>query len=144
MGVANDEAVIRSLVDAFVDAWNAGDGEACAQPFAADADFTAITGLKVRGREAIARGHVEILSTMYRGTRIDATVEGIRFLRPDVAVADITMIGRHFPFGLSRTMLLVVATREDGNWSIAVFRNMVAYERPVAGPVERDLMSQTG
>lgn len=42
----SDDAAIRDLVDAFVAGWNAGDGEACGRPFAIDADFTAITGLR--------------------------------------------------------------------------------------------------
>jgi uncharacterized protein (TIGR02246 family) len=59
-----DELAIEGLVQTFVDGWNAADGAACARPFAADADFTAITGLKVKGREGIAKGHDEILSTL--------------------------------------------------------------------------------
>ena len=141
MKTTNDETAIRGLVDAFVNAWNAGDGEACGRPFAEDADFTAIHGLKVHGRETIARGHTEILATIYQGTRLEATVESIRFLRPDVAVADVTTAAHNFPFGLRRTLLLLVATKENDAWSIAVFRNMVPYERPLAGPVERELMS---
>ena len=80
-----DEKEIEGLVEAFVEGWNAADGAACARPFAADADFTAITGLRVRGRELIAEGHAEILSTVYRGSRNSAKVESILFLRSDVA-----------------------------------------------------------
>ncbi len=36
-----DEAAVRGLMDAFVNGWNAGDGEACGRPFAMDADSTA-------------------------------------------------------------------------------------------------------
>ena len=65
----SDEAAIPKLVDAFVAGWNAGDGEACGRPFAADAGFTAITGLRAEGRDLIARGHIEILSTIYIAER---------------------------------------------------------------------------
>ena len=143
MTTTHDEAAIRGLVDALVNAWNAGDGEAFARPFAADADFTAIHGLQTRGRGMIARGHTEILATIYKGTRISGTVGSIRFLRPDVAAADITMEAHGFPFGIRKTMLLVIATKENGAWSIAVFRNMMPFERPLAGPVEQRLMGQS-
>jgi len=142
MTTTNDEAAIRELVNAFVNAWNAGDGEAFGQPFAADADFTAIHGLKARGRKMIARGHTKILATIYKGTRIVAVVESIRFLRPDVAVADVTIDSQNFPFGLRKTLPLLVVTKESGAWSIAVFRNMVPHERPLAGPLERGLMAE--
>ena len=75
-----DEMAVEGLVQAFVDGWNAADGSALARPFAADADFTAITGLRAKGRELIAKGHDEILATIYRGSVISARVEGIRFL----------------------------------------------------------------
>jgi uncharacterized protein (TIGR02246 family) len=81
---------IEGLVKTFVDGCNAADGKALAHAFAADADFTAITGLKARGRDIIAKSHDEILSTVYRGSVNSAKVESIRFPRPDVAVAGVT------------------------------------------------------
>jgi uncharacterized protein (TIGR02246 family) len=138
-----DEMAIEGLVQTFVDGWNAGDGAACARPFAVDADFTAITGLKAKGRDVIAKGHDEILSTLYRGSQNSANVESIRFLRPDVAVADVTFrfVGDVRPFGLEQTSCGLVCTKEDGAWSIAVFRNMIPFGRSAAGPMERELMS---
>ena len=70
----------------------------------------------------IARGHTEILATIYKGTRIVAVVESIRFLRPDVAVIDVTIDSQNFPFGLRKTLSLLVVRTESGAWSIAVFR----------------------
>jgi uncharacterized protein (TIGR02246 family) len=105
-------------------------------------DFTAITGLKIQGREVIAKGHNEILATLYSGSRNSAKVESIRFLRADVVVADVTFsfIGDVHPFGLEGSSCGLVCTKEEGVWSIAVFRNMIPFTRPTAGPVERELM----
>ncbi len=141
---STDEMAIEGLVQAFVDGWNAADGSALAVPFAADADFTAITGLKAKGREFIAKGHDEILATIYRGSVNSAKVESIRFLRPDVAVADVTFrfVGDFQPFGLERTSCGMVCTKENEAWSIAVFRNMVPFGRPAAGPLERELAAE--
>lgn len=139
-----DEIAIEGLIQSFVDGWNAADGAACARPFAPDADFTAITGLKAKGRDVIAKGHDEILSTLYRGSRNSAKIESIRFLRPDVAVADVTFrfVGDVRPFGLEQSSCGMVCTKEDGVWYIAVFRNMVPFGRPTAGPLERELMTE--
>ena len=115
-----DEAAVRGLMDAFVNGWNAGDGEACGRPFAMDADFTAIHGLRAHDRGTIARAHDEILSTVFRGVKIRASVESIRFLRPDVAVAEFTLESDNFPFGVRRSMPVMVATKGKGAWSIAV------------------------
>ena len=146
MQTPQDEQAIRQLVATFVNGWNAGDGFALAQAFAPDADFTAITGLKAKGRDLIAKGHNEILSTVYRGSRNSATIESILFLRPDVAVADVTFrfVGEVRPFGLEKSSCGLVCTRDSGDWSIAVFRNMVPFSRPSAGPLERELTASRG
>jgi uncharacterized protein (TIGR02246 family) len=138
-----DERAIRGLVEAFVQGWNAGDGHACAKPFAENADFTAVTGARIKGRDLIGRGHVEILSTIFRGTRNTAIVNDITFLRPDVAAADVTfrldpMADK--PWLPPYSSCGIVATKENGTWSIAVFRNLVPFGRPVAGPLDREVL----
>ena len=145
MITARDQAELSGLVDTFVQGWNAGSGERLAAAFAPDADFTNVMGLRAHGRAVIAGGHDEILATVFRGTRIDATVDQIRGLRPDVAVVDVTLTLRGadgqpvamLPGGYSSAGF--VATRESGTWAIAAFRNMIPFARPAAGPVERSL-----
>jgi uncharacterized protein (TIGR02246 family) len=137
-----DQQAIRGLVASFVDGWNAGDGEACARPFAPNADFTAVTGARARGRALIARGHAEILSTVFRGTVMTATVNDIAFLRPDIATADVTFRIAPIPekpWLPPYTSCGLVATREHGSWSIAVFRNLVPHGRPAGGALDREL-----
>jgi uncharacterized protein (TIGR02246 family) len=139
------ENAIRELIAIFVAGWNDGDGEALAAVFAKDADFTAITGLYARGRELIARGHNEILSTIYYGTTLSGEVQSIRYLRPDVALIEakfrLQKNGQTFFPGVTHTSAGIIATHDDGRWSIAAFRNMVPFSRPLAGPVEEKLMS---
>jgi uncharacterized protein (TIGR02246 family) len=145
MTTARDEADLSGLVTTFVEGWNAGSGDTLARAFATDADFTNVMGLHAHGRDVIARGHDEILATVFRGTRLAATVDQIRYLRPDVAVVDATLTLRGadgepvamLPAGHSSAGF--VATRESGSWAIAVFRNMIPFVRPAAGAVERSL-----
>ena len=69
----------------------------------------------------------------------------MRFLRSDVAVLDATLTlthsdGRLFEMGSAgHSKAEVVATKEQDRWSIAVFRNMIPFVRPLAGPVERSI-----
>ena len=146
MASGPDDAAVRRLVDLFIEGWNAKDGAACARPFAVDADFVNILGLRARGRDLIARGHHEILTTIYRETQISGSVQSIRFVRPDVAVVDVdfTIQGpENGPFRLLKSTAGIVAAREDGGWAIVAFRNMVPFERPAAGPLERSLTGST-
>jgi uncharacterized protein (TIGR02246 family) len=145
MTATRDGADLSGLVDTFVQGWNAGSGEHLARAFALDADFTNVMGLRAHGRDVIARGHDEILATVFRGTRLDATVDQIRYLRPDVALVDVTFTLRgaggqpfaRMPAGQSSAGF--VATNESGIWAIAAFRNMIPFARPLAGAVERSL-----
>jgi uncharacterized protein (TIGR02246 family) len=134
---------IRALVHVFVKGWNTNDPAMLASVFTEDADFTAITGLHARGREVIARGHEEILSTIYRNTTLAAEVDEINFLRPDVAFANVRFSlrkdGQSFFPGVAHTSAGLVVTYNERTWSIAVFRNMVPFVRPAAGPVEHEI-----
>ena len=142
--MSHDEEAIRTLIDTFVTGWNAGNGARLASVFSENADFTAITGLHARGREVITKGHDEILSTIYRGTNLWSEVELVDFLKPDVALVNVKFFlqkhGHSFFPGVTSTSCGIVALRTDGAWEFAAFRNMVPFARPVAGPVERELL----
>jgi uncharacterized protein (TIGR02246 family) len=138
-----DEAELAGLLETFTTGWNAGSGDALARAFAEDADFTNVMGLRAHGREVIARGHDEILATIFKGTRSTGVVEQIRLVRPDVAVVDAKLTvegleGLHIP-GPVMAKAKFVATKEDGTWSIVSFTNAIPFQRPAAGPVERRL-----
>ena len=38
----------------------------------------------------------------------------------------------------------LIAVRDGDAWSIAVFRNMIPFQRPLAGPMERSLAGERG
>jgi uncharacterized protein (TIGR02246 family) len=121
-----DEAAIRQVVQQLQDAWNAHDGKAFAAPFTTDADYVIVNGQKIKGREAIEKGHTAIFTTIYKDSHNVATVKSIRFLRPDVAVAHIEW-NLEFSVGgetkKGHAMNTMVVTKDGGKWSIAVFQN---------------------
>src|SRR5215216_6354285 len=84
-----DEAAIRQAVQRLQDGWNAHDGKAFAEPFTSDADYVVVNGMKIKGREAIEKGHTGIFTTIYKDSHNVGTVRGVRFLRPDVAVVHV-------------------------------------------------------
>lgn len=85
--VASDEQAIRQIIQDMESAWNRGDSAAFVEHLADDADFIDILGMHHQGRERLEAGHRQILNTIYRGSRLQYTIEGIRFMRPDVAIA---------------------------------------------------------
>src|SRR5215213_7476556 len=65
---AEDEAVVRAIVIRLQDAWNAGDSKAFAAPFAEDADYVVVNGMRIKGRATIDSGHRGIFDTVYKGS----------------------------------------------------------------------------
>jgi uncharacterized protein (TIGR02246 family) len=134
----NETAAVTALIDTFVDGWNGADGSKLASAFAEDADFTAVNGLRARGRTLIGAGHDELLRTIFRGVTLASKVVSVRILAADIAVveAELSYPGRAILPGVTRALAQYVAQRSAHGWEIAVFRNMIPFERPVAGPVE--------
>jgi uncharacterized protein (TIGR02246 family) len=80
---------IRALFAEMTTAWLQKDAVMFAQAYAADADFTSVRGNRLSGNEAIASAHDRLFSAQYAGTRLTATVQRIRCLRPDLAIAHV-------------------------------------------------------
>ncbi len=121
-----DETAIKQLVQQVQDGWNAHDGAAFSAPFAADADYVVVNGMKIKGRDEIEMGHTRIFTTIYKDSRNIASVKGIRFLRPDVAVVHLEWSLEYGAPGEKkndRAMNSWVVTKDNGKWSIASFQN---------------------
>jgi uncharacterized protein (TIGR02246 family) len=121
-----DGAALQRIVRQLETAWNAGDGDAFAAPFAADADFVNIRAEHNRGRPAIATGHAAIFRGIYAGSTNQLTIEAARVLRPDVVLARVlaTLDCPHGPLaGRHRARFTLVLTREQSGWEIASFHN---------------------
>ena len=119
-----DEEAVKQIVRQLQDGWNAHDGKAFAAPFAEDADYVVVDGMKIKGREEVEKGHVRIFSTFYKESHNVATLKSVRFLRPDVAVAHVEWNLEVKPGGEKvRAMNSLVLTKDGGKWSIASFHN---------------------
>lgn len=133
---AADEAAIRQIAQTLQDGWNAGDGTLFASHFALDANYTIWNGGFVQGKEAIAAGHQRIFDTFYKGTQQKIEVAWIRPLRPDVVVAQLH--GGIVNRGMNgqdaddwpKVKPLLVLTKENGRWQIAVLQNTPIMPHP--------------
>jgi uncharacterized protein (TIGR02246 family) len=127
---SSEEVAIRAVVRNYVNARELRDPAAIEALFTADADQHTTAGEWRRGRPQVIRGSLAS-STQNPGNR-SITVETVRFITPDVAIADgpyeITMND-----SVRRMWTTLVLEREDGAWRIAAIRNMVPATNP-AGP----------
>jgi uncharacterized protein (TIGR02246 family) len=119
-----DDASIREVVRKYVEARESRDPRAIEPLFTADADQLVSDGAWRKGRDELVRGMLE--SSRKTGGRRSITVESVRLLSPDVALAD----GRYTQTGLagggSRAMWTsIVLKRDSEGWRIAAIRNML-------------------
>jgi uncharacterized protein (TIGR02246 family) len=120
----SDGATIRKVVTKYVEAREHMDPAAIQSLFTAEADQLVSSGEWRKGRDAVVRGTMAT-SRRTGGTR-SITVESVRFLSPEVAIAD----GRYDLSGLaggtSRHMwTTLILVKGSGEWRIAAIRNML-------------------
>jgi uncharacterized protein (TIGR02246 family) len=120
----NDEAAIREIVSKYVAARERIDQQAVEELFTSDADQLVSSGEWRKGRDAVVRG--AMASSRSTGGRRSITVESVRFVTPDVAIAD----GRYELTGLAegatRNMwATLVLKRTEKGWRITAIRNML-------------------
>lgn len=121
---ANEETAVRELVQKYVDAREQPDPKATEALFTADADQLVSSGEWRKGRDAVVRG-TTASSQRTGGTR-SITVESVRLLSPDVAIADGHYDLSGLAGGATRHMWTsIIAVRVNGQWKISAIRNML-------------------
>ena len=119
---STDEPAVREVVRRYVNARELKDPAAIEALFTADADQHTTSGEWRRGRAHIVPGTLES-SKRNPGTR-NITVQAVRFITPDVAIADgpYEITGTT---GTRRMWATLVLKREAGGWRIEAIRNMI-------------------
>jgi uncharacterized protein (TIGR02246 family) len=133
-------AAIEAIVASQADAWNRGDAKAFSARFAADGSFVNVFGMSFYGHAAFEQRHAEIFQGFAKGTRATMSVQKLRFIRPDVAVADVLCESRGYAVlppsvpgsahGAVRSMLQLVLVRENSDWWITAFHNVAIAPLP--------------
>ena len=121
-----DEAAVRENVRQLESGWNAKSGASFAKPFAEDADYVVINGVRIKGREEIAKGHQGIFDNVYKDSTLTLSVKQVRFLRSDVAVVHVASHLKSTQNGETRegdAVITLVMTKDRGEWKIAAFQN---------------------
>lgn len=140
-GRTTDELSIERRIAALEDAWVRGDASAYASRFANDGTFTNVLGMFFCGRDAFRERHEDVFKSVFKGSPLTLRIVRLRFIRPDVAIADTDAQLRGFaalpsgltamPDGTIEAKLLMVLVREHGDWWISAYHNVpVVSQRP--------------
>jgi uncharacterized protein (TIGR02246 family) len=84
----DDENMIRKWMSDYIEHWNNHDARAIARLFEEDADFIGGSGGLIKGRSEIEKLMAEEHSSVLKEWKLSASIGDIRFLKPDVAVAN--------------------------------------------------------
>lgn len=131
---AKDEAQIRAIVEEQVAAWNAGDAVAFSKSFAENGSFTNIRGTVFYGHKAFEDRHRDIFTGFFKGSTLAMSITRLRFVRPDVAIADLASELSHLsgtPPGVGPntagrilTRLQQVFVKDNGVWRVESYHNV--------------------
>lgn len=113
-----DEGAVRDLVGRYMAAREAADPARVEALFTDDADQLVSSGEWRRGREALVKG--AMASSRANEGRRTVTVESVRFLTAEVAIAD----GR-YEIGERRMWSTFIVKKTPAGWRIGAIRNML-------------------
>lgn len=120
-----DDAAIRDIVKKYVDARDRIDPKATAALFTSDADQLVSSGEWRKGLDALVKGTTA--SSKSNSGKRTITVESIRFLTRDVAIADgrYELAGAAADNSARKMWTTLVMKRGKDGWKIAAIRNML-------------------
>src|SRR5438128_11929976 len=81
-----DEAAVRTVIEAFIDSWNRHDMRTLAALFAEDADFVDVFGNWFRDRKSIEGALTQRHATVFRSSRFTERDLAVRFHKLDLAI----------------------------------------------------------
>jgi uncharacterized protein (TIGR02246 family) len=111
-----------------------------AAQFAADGGFTNVMGMVCYGQESFKERHDAIFKGVYKGSKSRFALAKLRFIRPDVAIADVDAEISEFSAlppgiragadGVMRSKLQMVLVKEAESWWITAFHNVAVTPLP--------------
>jgi uncharacterized protein (TIGR02246 family) len=130
----SDLDAIEAIVDGIENGWNRGDAVQFSAQFAADGGFTNVMGMVYYGQESFKERHEAIFKGVYKGSKSRFAIAKLRFIRPDVAIADVDAEISEFSVlppgiragadGVMRSKLQMVLVKEGDSWWITAFHNV--------------------
>jgi uncharacterized protein (TIGR02246 family) len=140
-GAPADDQAIRKAADDFAFAWNRHDPRAMAALFTADGDIVTPYGQFLKGRPAIEAEFTREQTGWAKDVSLTATIDGLRFIKPDVALVDgtVSAAGARETDGKITTLrgrFTNVMVLRDGQWQILARRVLLLAPEPVAAPAK--------
>ena len=132
----NDEAAIREMNAAVEAAWNKHDAPTLDQGWVEDCDFINVFGEWIFTRDKLVKIHTALFAGPFRESYKRFTVEKIRFVRQDVAIAHVRGRNTDRDGKLLEadkgTIATLIMVKEGGKWRIVAGQNTEVRPLPEA------------
>jgi uncharacterized protein (TIGR02246 family) len=136
---ADASDAVRATLKSYGEAFNKNDAEAAAAFWGAKAVYVdRATGERSEGREAI-QTDLATLFKEHHGTRLTANVNGVRFIKPDVAMVDGVATVFRPNEEPNETSFSAVLVKDAGAWLIDSVQETDTPTPPTAGEALKDL-----
>src|SRR5262245_15331737 len=119
---SSDEAAIRANIEALVRAYNAGDAKEIAALFIPDGQIVDKEGKTVKGRPEIEKTFAGLFADSPQ-TRMEVTIDSIRFVGPDLAVEEGSTKESVPGESPEYDRYTVLHVKRDGKWFMALARD---------------------
>ncbi|QJW98575.1 YybH family protein [Frigoriglobus tundricola] len=120
-----EEAALLKRAEAFVEAFHSGDAKRVAAFWAADGDYTDLTGKRLTGRDALEKSFAAFFEAN-KGAKLRIEIESLRFVTPEVAIEDgVTAVLAPDGGPPSRAKYTIVHVKKDGTWFLGSVRESV-------------------
>jgi uncharacterized protein (TIGR02246 family) len=120
-----EEGAIRAVLARFYEGWNTHDADKMVSAYAKDIDHINVFGEWQKGRATLRQELARLHAGPLRDSQKNYTVEKIRFLKPDVAVAQVSTQGTGGP-----NLGTYVMEKQKEGWVTVSFTNVAPHDPP--------------
>ena len=121
----DEEQAIRVVLARFYEGWNAHDADKMASVYAEDIDHINVFGEWQKGRATLRQELARLHAGPLRDSQKNYTIEKIRFLKPDVAVIQVSTQGTGGP-----NLGTYVMEKQKEGWVTVSFTNVAPRDPP--------------
>jgi uncharacterized protein (TIGR02246 family) len=120
-----EEEIVRATVSRFFEGWNAHDADKMVSVYAVDIDHIDVFGEWHKGRETMRAELARLHAGPLRTSQKKYTIEKVRFIKPDVAVVQVSSMSQNGP-----NLGTFVLEKQPEGWLTVSFTNVAPHDSP--------------
>ena len=120
-----EEKAVRAVLARFYEGWNTHDADKMVSVYAEDIDHINVFGEWQKGRATLRQELARLHAGPLRDSRKNHTIEKIRFLKPDVAIVQVSAQGTGGP-----NLGTYVMEKQKEGWVTVSFTNVAPHDPP--------------